>query len=462
MRVWGEWRGGIELAYGEKRGASYTALVVLCRLALCSVVLVILFSALKVVAAAIPAQSLHESLVASAARLEEEGDYKRFMGDEVASQVDNWTTSIMLSMCAADRGSLIEAAFADWRYYDGTIGKNAHVVSLSQQVNGNMNPDDACWIPYARYWNGHLVVLKPLLLFLNLDGIRILFALIVAGLLLADACLLARMKGVFAGIVFAVSFLAVNCFIAAISLSLSFTVIIALACALFVLIAEKRKRGVLPATWWAVPFFTIGAITAYFDFLCTPVVTLGIPLALVVYLGAGDAPEGGRRSLLATLAISMVCWALGYGLLWAAKWVIATIVLGWDVIGDAVRQVVFHMSDAKSNTQSMDSPFEAIARNTMLLLPIWVAVAVFACCIAIALVVTSPRHRFRPLDWQAIVALLVVSTIPFIWYYFTPNHSYVHYWFTYRAQVVALVGILLAVDVFCRPLMAWRAKRGDS
>ena len=436
---------------------------VLGKLAICFVVLLALFCVLKIAAAAIPAQPLQHSIEESAVRLHEEGDYKRFFGKEPSFQVDNWTTSIMLTMCATERGSLLEAAFGDYRYYDASIQKNAHTESFYQQAIGNAQQEDQFWIAYARYWNGYLIVLKPLLLFLNLDGIRILFAVLTLALLLADACLLARLRGIVAGALFFLSFLAVNCFIAAISLSLFFTFFIALAGALFVLVVTARKRQVPTTVWWAVPFFVIGALTSYFDLLCTPIITLGIPLALVVYLGADAESGNGRRGLLSLLVVSIVCWGFGYVLLWAPKWIISSIVLGRDVVSDAIGQVFVHMSTVTAGAVATDSPLDAIARNTTLLFPTWATIALAVIGVVLVVAAIALNRRLRPIDWRTIAALVFIAALPYLWYLFTVNHSYVHFWFTYRAQVVTLVGVAFAIESLFHPLvMLPRKKHEDS
>jgi O-antigen/teichoic acid export membrane protein len=49
------------------------------------------------------------------------------------------------------------------------------------------------------------------------------------------------------------------------------------------------------------------------------------------------------------------------------------------------------------------------------------------------------------LTTSALFVLLVVAFIPWVWYLFAANHSYLHNWFTFRAQAVSVAAILLAL-----------------
>jgi len=43
--------------------------------------------------------------------------------------------------------------------------------------------------------------------------------------------------------------------------------------------------------------------------------------------------------------------------------------------------------------------------------------------------------------------LLIISTLPYVWIFFVANHSWVHWWFTYRIQVVALFTLFCAIGI---------------
>ena len=56
-------------------------------------------------------------------------------------------------------------------------------------------------------------------------------------------------------------------------------------------------------------------------------------------------------------------------------------------------------------------------------------------------------------DWRTICAylpILLVAAYPYIWYLVMSNHSQIHYWYTYRAQLVTLFGVLLFIQSILR------------
>ena len=57
-------------------------------------------------------------------------------------------------------------------------------------------------------------------------------------------------------------------------------------------------------------------------------------------------------------------------------------------------------------------------------------------------------RRFRLPDWKQAGLYLLVAFAPYIWYLVLSNHSYVHFWFTYRLQAVSITAILLLVCSF--------------
>lgn len=41
------------------------------------------------------------------------------------------------------------------------------------------------------------------------------------------------------------------------------------------------------------------------------------------------------------------------------------------------------------------------------------------------------------------IHFLLIAIIPFVWYMVLANHSYVHYWFTYRELAIFIFAILV-------------------
>ena len=50
------------------------------------------------------------------------------------------------------------------------------------------------------------------------------------------------------------------------------------------------------------------------------------------------------------------------------------------------------------------------------------------------------RDRGRIL---ACLPMLMVAAYPYLWYLVLANHSQIHFWYTYRAQLVTMFGLLM-------------------
>ena len=56
--------------------------------------------------------------------------------------------------------------------------------------------------------------------------------------------------------------------------------------------------------------------------------------------------------------------------------------------------------------------------------------------------------RFNAQGWRRAVQLLPIAFLPWAWYFLAANHSYLHNWFTFRAQAVSVAAILLTLMQF--------------
>lgn len=66
-------------------------------------------------------------------------------------------------------------------------------------------------------------------------------------------------------------------------------------------------------------FFAVGMIENFFDFLTYPIITLGIPLIILLWLRVRDEQADFKGNFWFMFQ-SSVSWGLGYALTWIAKW----------------------------------------------------------------------------------------------------------------------------------------------
>ena len=129
-----------------------------------------------------------------------------------------------------------------------------------------------CPSPYARYWHGYLIWLRPLLLVTTITGVRIVQYAVLLALLAAVLWLLRRRCGLRACLWFAVSQLLVTVFWVPHQVRSILPALLLATRAVSGAGKAPPQRCPLPA------LLVLGAATAFCDLLVTPILTLGLPL----------------------------------------------------------------------------------------------------------------------------------------------------------------------------------------
>ena len=411
-------------------------------------VCVLVFSALKIIAYAIPVNYLHDNLYASAEiMLQEGGNYYTLEANNNATRVDNFTSSIMLNIAGGHHdANIITGAFRDERYVDPTHGedeKNGRVLMLLDSIdhgNAPLPPEHS--YSYARYWHGYLLFIKILLLFFDINGIRYVYNIVLSIAVGLAAGLLARCRGLLYSVSYIVSFVIVYYNAAMLSLSLGLTFHVATIASIILIVRySKKKEGAFTHTYLCCFFFYVGAVTTYLDLLCTPIITLGIPLLLLFVLH--DKIHVLKDAVL-QYVFACCSWCLGYVGLWCAKWILSSIILGSNVLSDGFAAV-----GNRSNIIT-NSPFSAIAVNVNTIAPFFIFV--LAILVLVAAVSAFLLWKRQIIDYTPLFVSMI-GLSPYCWYFFIAQHSTIHYWFTFRSQIIAVMALLFIISsVACSAL----------
>ena len=147
-----------------------------------------------------------------------------------------------------------------------------------------------------------------------------------------------------------------------------------------------------------------------------------------------------------------ISWACGYVGMWIGKWVIGTLVVGENLFTDAVSSVKLRTSDS---TDYMDlSIIDVIGRNMDILNNSYGKMIVIAglVVVVIALVVTAALRK--TIDYKKIFLLIMLSLLPMVWYCGTANHSYIHYWYTFRDLSVTVFAVTMIPEILVQSMKA--------
>lgn len=394
-----------------------------------AIALVLLFL-LLLGAYALPGEPVRANIERSVPLLQEEGLYPEFFGFKLF-QMDNYTDTIMLFEAAsADETSPLQAMMTSTAYNVDNFETLPDDLAayLDARAEGKNGTDTGLEpFSYARYWHGYLIWLRPLLLFLTYGQVRVANYLLFAALACVLLWQLGRACGWRAAVWFAVSQILVSCFFVPHQMQFFTCFAVAYAACIWVL-ARPRTPDSL-----AVGLVVTGVCTAFLDLLVTPILTLGLPLA--VWLLDRRVQEDTLLRRCGVVCGGALCWGAGYALCWASKWVLASLVTGQDIIGDALHQASVRTS--ADTWHGMELTWGNIIRfvwDTLsshgLLIPLLLLVVI--CIGAFVLCLRSREALLRALP----LALTALSAPA--WLCLLRTHSIQHGWFTWRALGVTL------------------------
>lgn len=405
------------------RSSCKNALLITVSLLLCACIGIGLLTAVY----CIPTDSIEKNIAQSALTIQKEGTYYP-ISIWFHSQLDNWTDSIILM--EAGIGGESNAFQSAITASHGTIKHTTSPTDslLMHYIDGQPYTST---VEYCRYWHGYLIFIKPLLSLMDYSSIRILNGIIQISLIIAICCLMYR-KGLRDYVLpFILMYLMLMPAALAYSIQFStcFYVIILAIIGLLVIRSDKLDRFAAPV------FLMIGIATAYFDFLTYPMATFGIPVLMLMVLQASRPLE----EKLFWIVKCGLFWSIGFGGMWASKWVISHIACGYPY------SYIFSIVAARTSLSGTPSLFDTEALNyvTMLHTPVsWLVLLLigFRCFKIRKQESINPQAVYR-----TVLPYILVACAPVVWFAFAANHSFIHYWFTNKACSITLLGILFAV-----------------
>jgi len=329
-------------------------------------------------------------------------------------KMDNFTDAIILSQnYTIDNKQPLKSAMY------GRFAK-LHNFNIVEALERQTNSEEIKLINYPRYWFGSTFLIRPFLLFTNYTVIRWVLYAVSSILFLVLGIKLFKITGTLRTVAFFMGLLFVNVFVT--QFSIQFFSVVALSTIFCILICnhfENRKKILLLS-------FIIGCLTSYFDLLTTPLLTCGLPL--IVYLLAEKEKVFSKR--ISTLLLFCLLWGIGYAFTWASKWGLGTIFTDMNVFQNAMETALYRTSiETNSRTDAIIANFS--------LLPL------FIICLILSLLFPLVILFFNKKAIKTNLLLLLLTTFPYFWYLVLAQHTWWHYWFTYRIQAISISAIFI-------------------
>ena len=379
------------------------------------VLLIAAYFVFAVLSCLLPDKSIKANIEKSISVLSEEGAYPKTILKMDQCRMDNFTDALIMNQIYnINRRRPVHAAMKVVR--SDEVGRDWDQIGL---LHRKVKGEDLEEADYPRYWHGSTFLYRFFFMTMDLNLLRWWLFAISTLLMVALFCVFYRESGLLKTLALALGFVVTCGFMA--QFSLQFFPILALS-AITCLLVMKRD----PSKGFGTLFFIVGSLTCYFDLLTTPLLTLGIPLAVMLSLKRN---EGFllKDNLWEVCRLALL-WGIGFALTFVTKWALATLFLDQNTFVDAFNVGLYRLG-AEEFTR-----WDAVARNfNMMNLPM--------ICIAALLFLVINVVRRRKLSWKKAVVFLLVGLMPYVWYFLLSNHSYLHWWFTYRLQAISVISL---------------------
>ena len=365
----------------------------------------------------LPDESIKANIKKSALALAEEELYPKAIIGLNQCQMDNFTDALIMNQIyRIDRKRPIHDAMKMVR-----ANENHHEWDQPGLLLRMTQGEDLEEVSYARYWHGNTFLFRPCFMVMDFNLLRWWLFAISTFLLVALCCTYYREAGLLKTLALASGFVATCGFVT--QFSMQFFPVLAITAVTSLLVikrGESKNNGLL--------FFVVGSMACYFDLLTTPLLTLGIPLAVMLSL---KRDEGFlfKDNLLEIVRLA-VLWGVGFALTFVAKWALATLILGENIFANAFNVGLYRIG-VEDFTR-----WDAVSSNfNMLLLPMVLLLA-----LSFIILMLVRRLKF---NWKKAVLYLLIGLTPYVWFFVLSNHSYVHWWFTYRLQAISVACLMM-------------------
>jgi len=378
----------------------------------------------------IPENLMDSKMQTSSCVFQQEGAYPRLTNHE-NSQLDNFTDSLMLLTASHSKSENVWKSAVYVSHYVADNKNPCETMLYIYQENGSVVQDSS----YPRYWHGYLVFLKPLLVFCSYPTIRYIMMFLQLGLFMFLVIKLAERNKILIFPVF-LSWIFLNPMVTMLSLQYNSMLIVSFLAMLFLLYQEERWKNSLYI--YGLFFLVVGAVTSYLDLLTYPLITLGFPLVLWLSLNYSD----NMRENLKRILYYSVFWAIGYCIMWGSKWILGSIVTGENIIKNAADAICFRTSSSvyEQSFSFLDvlvRQFEGAYQITWPVLTIILVVLLF-----------FKGIKLKKGMFYVLIPCLLISFYPMVWYVVLKNHSYIHYWFTYRELGISLYAFITFAMIY--------------
>lgn len=394
-----------------------------------------LLAGLLVMAAMIPKVYIKKNVEESAVYLCEGELFGEAVRNADGSIIDRYADSILLGIAYSyDSNSPLCSVMESKYYHRDAFNENEN---LLKAVTDDCIPNQQ----YLRYWHGSNIFVRPLLTVFNLKQIYTLNGIIIGSLGIVVSILLIRKRAFFLLTGFIIGLIMTSSWFVPLSLEYTWTYLIMMVMIIAVMVIADNNKDA------GLVFLIGGMVTGFMDFLSTETITLTVPLLFLLWSVYGRIKKPGCGLSFNLAVKAVITWGIGYAGMWILKWITASVVLAENVmpyISEHMKERIGFGVGAGAGRFIIG----AVTRNISCLFPFdYGSFGIFMGIVFLILIFyIGYVYRKKQVDKKFILILGCIGIIPYIRYIVLHNHSYLHYFFTYRAQIATIIAVALILE----------------
>lgn len=396
----------------------------------------------------IPKKAIEMNSIESAILLNSEGEKVYFNSFGRKLYDDNSTDAIMLNLTyTIDEENKLESVIKARRNYvpgvtkeikSDKVGNLLHETkkfSMTKEYLRTVQGKEQVSYEYGRYWHGYIVILRLLLCAFDISVIRKITQITVIGLLIILMYYLWKNSTWKFSVATLLAFVSIDFFTGSHMLQGKYVTIIAFLISIFV---ANRKINDKNLNIW---LFISGAMTAFLDFLTTPLLSLLLPI--IIYSAVNTEKTTLKKEMIKIIK-NFLAWGFGYLGLWATKWVISDLLYDTDIIKVSLTQIYYRVfginnDDGIEIKSSMSLAKNVIRATNYFTIILYGIVLTWA----ISKKIYYRRKRMYFSSEKLSYYVCIIATLA--WYFIVAEHSHRHYFFTYKTMVIPLIATMFIV-----------------
>ena len=377
---------------------------------------------LLVVTAMIPKTAIQSHCEESAEFFEQQVLFPRIKIQKANTTIDYYSDCILLNIiyCMDNKHPFSSAISAQY-YSKNTVDINHSFMEVVRyQREGNMD--------YSRYWHGSIVFLRPLLCLTNIQGIYKCLTIIFGILFVIVEYILLRKKQWWMIIIYPLALCSVQLWIVVRCveyINMFMWMEIMVIC--YLLLERRGNRTIYCLS------IVNGVVTCFLDFLTTETIAITVPLFMLCVLRRSRQEKSDGKKEVKFVITSLGIWGCSYGGMIVIKWL-----LSWGILGNKVLNNTFQ----RIGERVSGNPLEAIGRNICVMFSAGenvVMVMALGYAIAVIWFIGYAVLYSRKNNNWTLMSNMLLLLVPYLRYVILSNHAKIHYFFTYRSQLIVIL-----------------------